>query len=197
MSVHAKRFALLIIAFGVIAVSLVACQTPNVGTDSSNTILIPTPNSANVTPTPKFPVFTIGAWPSNFAPQLNDTVTIYVVCRVQDPSMQGPSHPPPSLTVIINVGAPINQQFSVRTGADGYATKAFSFNDPTPGQPVIVGISTVYSGTPYNAQTFFTPGPNSQPSPTPSASKTPGDGGGPGGGGGKPTPPGGPPQPGG
>ncbi len=193
MSVQARRFALLLIAFGVIAVSLVACQTPNAAdTGSSNTILIPTPNSANLTPTPKFPPFTVGAWPSNFSPELNDTITIYVVCRVQDQSMQGPSHPPPSLTVVINVTAPINQQFTARTGADGYATATFSYNDPVPGQPVIVNVSATYNGVTYSAQTFFTPGPKAAPSPTAEPSKTPG-GGGPGG---KPTPPGGPPVPG-
>lgn len=192
MSVHAKRFALLLIAFGIIAVSLVACQTPSADTGSSNTILIPTPNSANLTPTPKFPPFTIGAWPSNFSPDLNDSITIYVVCRVQDQTMQGPSHPPPSLTVVISVGSPINQQFTARTGGDGYATQSFSFNDPVPGQPVIVTVSTTYSNATYNAETFFTPGPKAAPSPT-SAPTPPNGGGGPGG---KPTPPGGPPVPG-
>lgn len=194
MSNHARRFALLVMALGIIAVSLVACQTPNADTGSSNTILIPTQNAANLTPTPKFPPFTIGAWPSNFAPDLNDSITIYVVCRVQDQSMQGPSHPPPSLTVVISIGSPIPQQFTARTGADGYATQAFSFNDPVPGQPVIVNVSTTYNGAPYSAQTFFTPGPKAAPSPTAAPSQTPGGGG--GGGGGKPTPPGGPPVPG-
>ena len=192
MSNHAKRFALLVMALGIIAVSLVACQTPNADTGSSNTILIPTQNSANLTPTPKFPLFTIGAWPSDFSPDLNDTVTIYVVCRVQDPSMQGPSQPPPTLTVVISVGSPIGQQFTASTGADGYATKTFSFNDPTPGQPVIVNVSTTYKGATYNAQTFFTPGPKTAPTPTAAPSQTPGGGNG---GGGKPTPPSGPPVP--
>ncbi len=192
MAHHAKRFALLILAFGIIAISLVACQAPNADTGSSNTILIPTQNAANLTPTPNFPPFTIGAWPSHFSPDLNDTVTIYVVCRVQDPTMQGPSHPPPTLTVVISIGSPISRHFTASTGADGYATQSFSFNDPTPGQPVIVSVSTSYKGATYNAQTFFTPGPKAAPSPTAEPSKTPGGGGG----GGKPTPPGGPPVPG-
>lgn len=170
MSVYARRFALLFIALGVLSISLVACQTPNsANSGSSNSILIPTPNAANLTPTPKFPPFTIGAWPNNFAPQLNDTVTIYVVCRVQDDTMQGPSHPPPAgQAVTINVGSPINQQQTVRTGADGYATMTFSFNDPNPGQPVIVSVSTGWNNATYRAQTFFTPGPNTAPTPTPS-----------------------------
>ncbi len=167
MPVQAKRFALLMIALGIIAVSLVACQTPSSANSSGgNTILIPTPNTSNLTPTPKFPGFTVGAWPSNFSPNLNDTVTIYVVCRVQDQSMQGPSHPPPAgVQVTVSVGSPISQQFTARTGADGYATVTFSFNDPDPGQPVQVNVTTNYPGAP-PAQTFFTPGVNTAPTPT-------------------------------
>ncbi len=168
MSFHARRFALLFIAFGIIAISLVACQTPNsANTGSGNTILIPTPNTTNLSPTPKFPGFTIGAWPSNFSPNLSDTITIYIVCRVQNTSMQGPSQPPPAgLTINVNVGSPINQPYTKQTSADGYATVTFSFNDTNPGQPVIVNISTVYGNVRYAAQTFFTPGPNVAPTPT-------------------------------
>jgi hypothetical protein len=167
MPVQAKRFALLMIALGIIAVSLVACQTPSsASSGGSNTILIPTPNTSNLTPTPKFPGFTVGAWPSNFSPNLNDTVTIYVVCRIQDQSMQGPSHPPPAgVQVNVGVGSPINQNFTARTGADGYATVTFNFNDPNPGQPVVVNVTTNYPGSP-PAQTFFTPGVNTAPTPT-------------------------------
>jgi hypothetical protein len=167
MPVQAKRFALLIIALGIIAVSLVACQTPSsASSGGNNTILIPTANASNTTPTPKFPGFTVGAWPSNFSPNLNDTVTIYVVCRIQDPSMQGPSHPPPAgVQVNVSVGSPINQNFTAHTGADGYATATFSFNDPNPGQPVTVNVTTNYPGSPA-AQTFFTPGVNTAPTPT-------------------------------
>ena len=171
MPVQAKRFALLMIALGIIAVSLVACQTPSsASSGGSNTILIPTPNSSNLTPTPKFPGFTVGAWPSNFSPNLNDTITIYVVCRVQDQSMQGPSHPPPAgQQVNISIGNPVPQQFSQRTTADGYATATFSYNDPNPGQPVQVNVTTVWNGVTYNAQTFFTPGVNTAPTPTTAA----------------------------
>lgn len=180
MSVHARRFALLITALGIIAVSLVACQAPSSANQgANNTILIPSPNASNLTPTPKFPPFTIGAWPSNFSPDLNDTITIYIVCRVQDQSMAGPSHPPPAgLTISINIGDPVPQQFSVRTGADGLAAQTFSFNDPTPGQPVIVTVTTSYNNVTYKAQTFFTPGPKAAPSPTAQPTQ-PGNGGGP------------------
>lgn len=180
MSVQARRFALLFITFGVMAISLVACQSPNSSNQSANnTILIPTQNAQNLTPTPKFPGFTIGAWPSNFSPNLNDTITIYVVCRVQDSSMQGPSQPPPAgLPVTVNVGSPVSQQLSARTTADGYAVVTFSFNDPSPGQPVVVDVTTNYNGAQYKAQTFFTPGPRTQPTPTQGAQSTPGNGGG-------------------
>ena len=168
MSVQARRFALLIIAFGIFATSLVACQTPNSANQgSSNTILIPTQNASNLTPTPKFPPFTIGAWPSNFSPNLSDTVTIYVVCRVQDQTMQGPSHPPPAgLPVNINIGNPVGQQFNTRTTADGYATVTVPFNVSTPGQPIVVSVSAVWNNITYKGQTFFTPGPTTPPTPT-------------------------------
>jgi len=80
--------------------------------------------------------------------------------------MQGPSHPPPAgVQVNISVGSPINQNFTKSTGADGYATATFSFNDPNPGQPVVVNVTTNYPGSP-PAQTFFTPGVNTAPTPT-------------------------------
>jgi hypothetical protein len=168
MPVQARRFALLIVALGIIATSLVACQTPSsANSGGSNAILIPTPNASNLTPTPKFPPFTIGAWPSDFSPDLNGTLTIYVVCRVQDQSMQGPSHPPPAGQPInVSIGNPVSQNFNVRTGADGYAVVTFNYNDPNPGQPVIVNVSAVWNGATYNGQTFFTPGPRAQPTPT-------------------------------
>ncbi len=91
--------------------------------------------------------------------------------------MQGPSHPPPAgQTVTVNIGAPINQQYTAQTTADGYAVVTFSFNDPNPGQPVIVQVSTVWNNQTYPAQTFFTPGPTVQPTPT----QGPGGPGGPG-----------------
>lgn len=187
MSVHARRFALLLIAFGTIAVSLVACQTPSsANSGSGNTVLIPTVNTSNLTPTPKFPPFTIGTWPSNFSPELNDTITIYIVCRVQDDTMQGPSHPPPAgLIINVNVGNPVGGTYSTRTGADGYAVQVINFNDPTPGQPVIVSVSTTYNNVTYHAETFFTPGPTAAPTPTAGSKGGPG---GPGGGGPGPQP---------
>lgn len=179
MSVQAKRFALLLAAFGIIAVSLVACQTPNSANQgTSNTILIPTQNSSNLTPTPKFPPFTIGAWPSNASPQLNDSVTIYISCRVQDQSMQGPSQPAPGLAINISVGNPVGGTYSARTGPDGYAAVTFSFNDSTPGQPVIVDAWANWNGATYHAQTFFTPGPQAPATPTEQATQGGGGGGG-------------------
>jgi hypothetical protein len=70
--------------------------------------------------------------------------------------------------VNVSVRSPINQDFTARTGADGYATVTFSYNDPNPGQPVIVDVTTSYPGSP-PAQTFFTPGVNTAPTPTTAA----------------------------
>ena len=170
-----RRFALLLVALSVLSVALVACQTPvptSGGTSSGISLITPLANA--VSPTPTFPPFTIGAWPSNYSPGNPDTITIYVLCRVQDQSMQTPSQPPnPGVPVTILIGSPINQTATVTTGADGVAATTVAFSDPTPGIPVQVTVPANWKGVPYSNQTFFTPGATFTPTPkakTPTAS---------------------------
>ncbi|HZC04727.1 MAG TPA: hypothetical protein VE338_03730 [Ktedonobacterales bacterium] len=180
MGVQARRFAIMVVALGVLAVGLVACQpttvtTPNGGGATGNTLLLNTPGANAASPTPTFPVFTIGAWPSNYSPNNPDTITIYVICRVQDPTMQNPAKPPsPGVPVTIFVQGAINQTFTATTGADGIATAQVAFSDPSPGVPVIVQVTANYNGQTYINQTFFTPGATFTPTPTLGPGVTPG-----------------------
>jgi hypothetical protein len=177
MSLRVKRVLLLAVALGTVAVALVGCQQapiPGVANSNSNAIQIITPNPGQLTPTPTFPPFTIGAWPSNFSPNNKDTITIYVFCRTQPASMNGPSTPPGAgLQVSVNVLDPVNKQFSGNTDNDGLAAIPITFDDSQSGKPVVVNVSVSYQGTNYQANTFFTPNPTATPTPTPKPGTTP------------------------
>lgn len=178
MGLQARRFGIMAVALCVLSVALVACQAPAVpgssgGSATGASLSLVTPPAAS--PTPTFPPFTIGAWPSNYSPGNPDTITIYVICRVQDPTMQSPAKPPnPGVSVTILVGSPINQSATATTGADGVATTQVAFSDSSPGQPVIVTVTANYNGVSYTNQTFFTPGATFTPTPTGGPSTTPG-----------------------
>ena len=177
MGLQARRFATLLVALSMLSVALVACQAPAVsgsgGSSANQGFALSTPPPAS--PTPTFPPFTIGAWPSNYSPNNPDTITIYVICRTQDQSMKTPAQPPnPGVKVSVLVGAPINQSFTATTGPDGIATVQVAFSDPAPGTPVIVTVTANYNGATYSNQTFFTPGATFTPTPTAGASTTPG-----------------------
>lgn len=177
MSAQVKRFAMLVVALSVIAVALVACQAPTTPVSTSNNNGVTgfhTPIPGGGSPTPTFPPFTMGAWPSNYSPQNNDNITIYVLCRIQVPSMTKPSYPPPQLTVTISLNGPIGGTYSAQTDGDGLAAIPIQLNDPASGQPVTVVATTSYNGQAYTAYTFFTPNPAAKPSPTPNATGTPG-----------------------
>lgn len=177
MGLQARRFAILVVALSMLSVALVACQAPAVsgsgGGASTQTFAFGTPPP--VSPTPTFPTFTIGAWPSNYSPSNPDTITIYVICRTQDQSMKTPAQPPnPGVPVTILIGAPINQSATVTTGPDGIATTQVAFSDSTPGVPVIVTVTATYNGATFSNQTFFTPGATTAPTPTTAPNKGPG-----------------------
>ncbi len=182
MGLRLRRFAIMVVALSVMSVALVACQTSTItGTGGSgvgkNFTLI-TPGPGDMSPTPTFPPLTIGAWPSNYSPGNPDTITIYAICRVQDPTMQTPATPPsPGIAVTFLIGAPINQSATVTTGTDGIATTQVAFSDSSPGTPVIVTVTTQYKGVPYTNETFFTPGALFTPTPTAGPNSTPGAGG--------------------
>lgn len=176
MGLRLRRFALLVSALSVMLVALVGCQTTGVvatgGSGGSKAINIITPPAAS--PTPTFPVFTIGAWPSNFSPGNPDTITIYALTRVQDPTMMNPAKPPsPGVTVTFLIGAPINQSATATTGPDGIATTQIAFSDPNPGTPVVVTVTASYNSQQFSNETFFTPGATFTPTPGPG---TPGAG---------------------
>lgn len=174
MSSRAKRFALLLIGLGLLAMSLVACAasaSPNTnGSSDSGVGGFKTPNPGLFTPTPAFPPFTIGAWPSTYSPQNNDTVTIYVLCRIQS-DMNGPPRAASGIPVHVQVDTPINKGADGTTDTTGLAAIAISFNDPQSGTPVRVDITAPYQGHSYLAQTFFTPNVT-QPLPTATSAVT-------------------------
>jgi hypothetical protein len=180
MGAQARRFAILLVALSSLSVTLVACQVSGTSSgssgDSGATFTFTTPNPKNQSPTPTFPTFTIGAWPSNYTPQALDNITIYVLCRVQNPSMNGPASPPPSLTVTIQVDPPINKTLTGTTDANGLAAIPLSFSDPSPGTPIQVTVYANWQNHTYSNRTFFTPGatytPTPKASPSPKASPT-------------------------
>jgi hypothetical protein len=177
---RARRFVTLLAAFAFLSVTLVACQVTGTNSGNNNAsgsggYTFTTPNAASQSPTPKFPTFTIGAWPSNYSPQPLDNITIYVLCRVQPTNMSGPATAPNGpLTITVQVEAPINQVYHGTTDANGLAAIPVSFSDSKPGTPVQVIVSTQWNGQPYSNSTFFTPGATLKPSPTPTGSVTPG-----------------------
>jgi len=177
MGLQARRFGILAVALSLLSVALVACQAPAVtggtGGATGKTFALSTPPADSATPT--FPAFTIGAWPSNYSPGNPDTITLYAICRVQDPTMQTPAKPPnPGVTVTFFVQTPINQTVTATTGTDGIATAQVAFSDPNPGTPVTVTVSTSYNGKSYLNTTFFTPGATFTPTPTAGPNTTPG-----------------------
>jgi hypothetical protein len=179
MTEQVKRVALVVAALCVVTVALVGCQTATVPLASSNNKSIntfSTPNTALLTPTPTFPPFTIGVWPSNYSPGNNDTITIYVLCRIQDQSMVNPPAPAPGLSVQIFVGDPLNQSNSVTTDADGMAVWQLQLHNAPSGVPIQVTVQTNYGGAAYSNGTFFTASPMGGPAstPTPNGTATPG-----------------------
>ncbi len=174
---RARRFALLVAAIAILMTSLAACSAGGGGDQSNNVpsdITFTTPDAAQYTPTPEFPPFTIGAWVSNYSPNITDSITIYVICRVQDPSMQTPSRPPSQpLSVTVILSGPINDTLSGTTGTDGIAAIPYTVNDPYVGQPVDVTAKAVWSGSTYYARSFFTSAPWTPPTATPPGGPTP------------------------
>lgn len=178
MSQMAKRVALIALAIGVLGAALVACASPAppaapAASGGGGVNAFHTPNPALQSPTPGFPAFTVGAWPSDYSPAANGTVTIYVVCRIQDPSMSGPPRPAAGQVVTINVGSPLNLAQNVTTDNSGLGNWQFTIVDKQNGQPVVVTVTTNFQGKTYTANTFFTPSPVAPPSPSASPSGSP------------------------
>jgi len=177
MATHSRRWALLLLALATLLVALVACEAPNnappASSGNTGAIIISTPAGASSSPTPVFPPFTIGAWPSDTTPDSSATITIYVICQMQDPSMTTPSKPAIGVKVRVSILDPINQTFTKTTGKDGIATVNVNFKDSHPGQPVTVNVSTTWKGVNYTRQIYFTPAPQAKPSPSPGGTPNP------------------------
>jgi hypothetical protein len=168
---------LLVAALCIISVALAACQTSSESSaapaDSSGANVFHTPNPSLASPTPTFPPFTVGAWPSNYSPGNNDTITIYILCRVQKDMNNPPLPPNPPVQVTVLVGDPVGGTHTATTDNDGLAAITFAYNDPQSGVPVVVSVQVTYGNQTYAAQTFFTPAPTRRPSPTPGPNQTP------------------------
>ncbi len=161
MSREARYVALLAVGFGLLTMSLVACASSGApgasGASDSGVAGFKTPNPNLFTATASFPQFTIGAWPSTYSPQNNDTVTIYVICRIQPPDLSGPGQPAANQPVHVEVHDPFTKVADATTDVDGLATVPISFSDPKSGYPVRVYVSSSWKGHTYNAETLFTP----------------------------------------
>jgi hypothetical protein len=179
MGSPAKRFALWVAACTLIAVVFVACATPsaatpNTDTGNGNGVNVFRTPSAPTPPTP-FPEFTIGAWPSTYSPNNNDNITIYVLCKVQDPQMQKP--PTPAAYIDVTVSPDGMNSVSGKTDNSGLAAIPLSINNPNSGVPITVVVTARWHNVTYRNYTFFTPSPTAKPTATPK----PGGGGGKGG----------------
>jgi hypothetical protein len=178
-TMHARWWVSLVLALAMLTLSLAACQVPSTGDSSGNTgaVVVSTAGDGSSAATPTLPPFTIGAWPSNSAPRARDSITIYIICMVQDPATGGASRPARGLRVSVSLRSPINHAYSGTTGRDGVAIVHVKFDDTHPGSPVAVDVATTWQGVTYRGQTFFTPAPQGKSSPTPGdGGATPGPG---------------------
>jgi hypothetical protein len=157
MARHTQRWALLLVALAILAVALVACGLPSgysLPNGSAATMSTPADSSS---PTPAFSPFTIGAWPSNFMPAAGESVTIYVICRIQDPTMADPATPAAGQTVYIRLLDPVNRTYKGTTGDDGIAKARIAFDHARARTPITVEVTATWKGTTYQSQTSFTP----------------------------------------
>lgn len=173
MALRAKHLGILAAALVVIGLALAACTSNPLAAGASNApsgLTFITPDTSQYTATPGFASFTVGAWVSNFSPNINDTITIYVLCRIQDTTMQTASQPPStSIPIKVVLQGPIGATLSGATDADGIAAIPYTLNDPFVGQPVNVFVTAIYKNQAFYAQTFFTAAPNTPPTATPQA----------------------------
>jgi hypothetical protein len=131
----------------------------------------------NLTPTPTAPPYTIGAFASNETPNVNDSITIYVIFHLHGKPQGGATV---NLFFHYDNGAGIaqlNSQAGAKpTGDDGWAGFPITFTNLSPQQPVEVDITITFNGQTYvpiqKIPAFFTP-----IAPTPAASPTVGAGG--------------------
>jgi hypothetical protein len=174
-----KQRVFLLVFTALAAALLSACSAslvtdPGSGQPTIALHTIPT----NLTPTPTAPAYTIGAWPSNPSPHVNDSITIYVIFHVGGRGVGGATVSLSfySLNTRGNVTpvAQLNNQVSAQqTTEDGWAAFPLTCTGLSSQTPILVYVSVSYQGQSYEenqAATFFTP---LQGSPTPTPSPTP------------------------
>src|SRR5690242_16592236 len=123
METPARRWALLLPALVILAISLSACQLDVAdqsaflgSSGSAPSLNRSAPHAGSAAATPTGAPFTVGAWPSNSMPGPNERVMIYILCRVQDSTMSGPGTPAAGIKVQVRVLDPLNQSYSGTTG---------------------------------------------------------------------------------
>ena len=166
---RARTTLLAIISILLMAVALVACDASAGGGGGGGNGAIAgfkTPNPLLFTPTPTFPPFTVGVWPSNYSPGANDTVNFYVECRAQPPDMAGPSTPVAGLPVTITIDG-LSKSATGTTDTSGLAIVPISYTSAPAGQPLQVRARVTYQNHTYVAITIITPDVNNPPTATP------------------------------
>jgi hypothetical protein len=165
MGRHYQRWMLLLPAIALLAVFLFGCQVPGRNDAANpNGLALSTPSTRLAQPTPAFPPFTLGAWPSNSTPNASDRIMIFVICRIQDAAASMASTPASGVQVQLHIADPINQTYLGTTQQDGIARVSISFYVARPGLPVLVDAEAAWHGAIYQSQTSFTPAPNGRPS---------------------------------
>ncbi len=142
-------------------------NAPNVGTTSGDTGTL-AGNDPNAAPTPPpFPAFTVGAWVNDMSPKKGKTDRLYVLVRLHDSAMAGPSQPPPegSIQVTAIIDSTPQQKSNDKAG---YIFFDFTANAP-PTVPSVITVTAVYQGRPYQTTTFYTVLPEIKGTPTPGA----------------------------
>ncbi|HET9981453.1 MAG TPA: hypothetical protein VFQ32_13475 [Ktedonobacterales bacterium] len=158
MTGHTRRWALLFVALAMLAVALVACGQPGgyALPNARSAALMSTP-AISSSPTPASAPFTIGTWPSNSMPAAGKSVTIYIICQIQDPTMARPNQPAAGQPVSVRLLDPVNRTYTGTTGDSGIATVRVAFNHARARIPITVIVTSTWKGATYQSQTSFTP----------------------------------------
>lgn len=173
-----QRIVLLVLAAALV-VFVSACTASLVNTPGSDesTIALHTP-AANLTPTPTAPPYTIGVFSSNETPNVNDSVTVYVIFHLGDKPVGGatvvlnffyrdPTNNPNNLVPASQLNSQVSPQ---QTAPDGWAAFPLTFTGLKSQLVVLANVTVSYNGQTYVRQGediayIFTA---VQPSPTPS-----------------------------